>query len=46
MFTTFGGGQSGAWQIISLGEVKGQPLAPVPALSVVRSAAIALALLP
>ena len=46
MFTTFRGGQSGAWKIISLGEVKGQPLAPVPALSVVRSAAIALPLLP
>ena len=46
MFTTFRGGQSGAWKITSLGEVKGQPLAPVPALSVVRSAAIALPLLP
>jgi chlorite dismutase len=45
MFTTFRGGQSGAWKITSLGEVKGQPLAPAPALSVVRSAAIALPLL-
>jgi chlorite dismutase len=45
MFTTFRGGQSGAWKITSLGEVKGQPLALVPALSVMRSAAIALPLL-
>jgi chlorite dismutase len=45
MFTTFRGGQSGGWKITALGEVKGQPLAPVPALSVMRSAAIALPLL-
>ena len=46
MFTTFRGGQSGAWKITSLAAVKGETLAPVPALSVVRSAAIALPLLP
>ncbi len=46
MFTTFRGGQSGAWRITSLGQVKGLPLAAVPSLSVVHSEAIALPLLP
>jgi chlorite dismutase len=46
MFTTFRGGQSGAWQITSLLPVKGEPLAPVRSLSIVSSAAIALPLLP
>jgi len=46
MFTTFRGGQSGAWKVTLLAAVKGQTLASVPALSVVRSAAIALPLLP
>jgi chlorite dismutase len=46
MFTTFRGGQSGAWKVTLLAAVKGQALASVPALSVVRSAAIALPLLP
>jgi chlorite dismutase len=46
MFTTFRGGQSGGWKVTSLGRVKGEPLASVPALSVVHSAAIALPLLP
>jgi len=45
MFTTFRGGQSGAWKVTLLAAVKGQTLASVPALSVVRSAAIALPLL-
>jgi hypothetical protein len=46
MFTTFRGGQSGGWKVTLLAAVKGQPLASVPALSVVQSAAIALPLLP
>jgi hypothetical protein len=46
MFTTFRGGQSGAWKITSLGQVKGETLVRVPALSVLRSTAIALPLLP
>jgi chlorite dismutase len=46
MFTTFRGGQSGAWQITSLLPVKGESLAPVRSLSVVNSEAIALPLLP
>jgi chlorite dismutase len=46
MFTTFRGGQSGAWQTTSLLPVKGEPLAPVRSLSIVSSAAIALPLLP
>jgi chlorite dismutase len=46
MFTTFRGGQSGAWRITSLAPVKGQPLPPVNSLSVVHSEAIALPLLP
>jgi chlorite dismutase len=46
MFTTFRGGQSGAWRVTSLLPVKGEPLARTPALSVVHSEAIALPLLP
>jgi chlorite dismutase len=46
MFTTFRGGQSGAWQITSLSTVTGEPLAPMRSLSIVNTAAIALPLLP
>ena len=46
MFTTFRGGQSGAWRIIRLAPVKGEPLAGTPALSVVHAGSIALPLLP
>ncbi len=46
MFTTFRGGQSGAWRVTQLLPVKGEPLARTPALSVVSSPAIALPLLP
>jgi chlorite dismutase len=46
MFTTFRGGQSGAWLITSLSPVKGEALAPARSLSVVHSQAIALPLLP
>ncbi len=46
MFTTFRGGQSGAWLITSLAPVKGAALAPVRSLSVVHSQAIALPLIP
>jgi chlorite dismutase len=46
MFTTFRGGQSGAWRITLLARVKGAPLAQVASLSVVHSQAIALPLLP
>jgi chlorite dismutase len=46
MFTTFRGGQSGAWRVTSLAPVKGEPLAPVRSLSIVNAEAIALPLLP
>jgi chlorite dismutase len=46
MFTTFRGGQSGAWRMTSLAPVKGEPLAPVHSLSIVNAEAIALPLLP
>ena len=46
MFTTFRGGQSGAWRITSIARVKGEALPRVPALSVVHSDAIALPILP
>jgi hypothetical protein len=46
MFTTFRGGQSGAWRVTSLAPVKGEPLPPVNSVSVVHSEAIALPLLP
>jgi chlorite dismutase len=46
MFTTFRGGNTGAWQITSILPVKGESLAAMPYLSVVRSEAIALPLIP
>ena len=46
MFTTFRGGQTGAWRVTTLSTVKGETLAPVRSLSIVHSAAIALPLLP
>jgi chlorite dismutase len=46
MFTTFRGGQSGAWRVTSTTRVKGEALPRVPALSVVHSEAIALPILP
>jgi hypothetical protein len=46
MFTTFRGGQTGAWRITSLLPVKGEPLPPVTAISITTGAAIALPLLP
>jgi chlorite dismutase len=46
MFTTFRGGQSGGWKVTSLARVKREALARVASLSVIRSAAIALPLLP
>lgn len=46
MFTTFRGGQSGAWQVVSQAAVKGAGLLPTPALSIVHSSSIALPILP
>jgi hypothetical protein len=46
MFTTFRGGQTGAWKVTTLSTVKGEGLPPVRSLSVVHSQAIALPLLP
>ena len=46
MFTTFRGGQSGGWRVTSLGPVKGETLAAVRSLSIIKAAAIALPLLP
>ena len=46
MFTTFRGGQSGAWQVVSQAAVKGVGLQRTPALSVVHSSSIALPILP
>jgi chlorite dismutase len=46
MFTTFRGGQSGAWRVTSLAPVKGEPLTQVRSLSIVNAEAIALPLLP
>ena len=46
MFTTFRAGQSGAWRITSLAQVKGEPLAPMRSLSVIHASAIALPLVP
>ena len=46
MFTTFRGGQSGAWRITLLAPVKGEPLPAVTALSITQSASIALPILP
>jgi chlorite dismutase len=46
MFTTFRGGQSGSWRVISMARVKGEALARVPAVSVISGDSIALPLLP
>jgi chlorite dismutase len=46
MFTTFRGGQTGAWRITAFRTVRGETLAPAPSLSVVHSESIALPLLP
>jgi chlorite dismutase len=46
MFTTFRGGQSGAWQVVSQVAVKGAELLLTPAVSVVHSPSIALPILP
>ncbi len=45
MFTTFRGGQTGAWRITALLPVKGDALPPVTAISITSGAAIALPLL-
>ena len=46
MFTTFRGGQTGAWRITSFRSVKGETLNPAPCLSISHSESIALPLLP
>jgi chlorite dismutase len=46
MFTTFRGGNTGAWQVISISPVKGETLKPVTALSITHADAISLPLLP
>src|SRR5258705_1769675 len=46
MFTTFRGGQSGAWRVTLVTSVKGEALASTPALSITHRATIALPLLP
>jgi chlorite dismutase len=46
MFTTFRGGNTGAWQVISIAPVKGEPLTPMPALSITHADSISLPLLP
>jgi chlorite dismutase len=46
MFTTFRGGQSGAWRITLNTAVRGEGLAAVPALAITQSEAIALPILP
>jgi len=46
MFTTFRGGQSGAWRVSLISPVKGEGLPQVAALTVTQSASIALPLLP
>ena len=46
MFTTFRGGQSGAWRITLNSAVKGEPFPAVPALAITESASIALPILP
>jgi chlorite dismutase len=46
MFTTFRGGQSGAWRVTLLSPVKGEALASVPALSITHNPSIALPILP
>lgn len=44
MFTTFRGGQSGAWRITLNSAVRGEGLAAVPALAITQSGSIALPL--
>ena len=46
MFTTFRGGNSGAWRVVSLAPVIGETLPKVPSLSVTHAAAITVPLLP
>jgi chlorite dismutase len=46
MFTTFRGGQSGAWRVTLNSAVKGEALAAVTALSITQNASIALPILP
>jgi chlorite dismutase len=46
MFTTFRGGQSGAWRITLNSAVKGEGLAVVPALAITQRESIALPILP
>lgn len=46
MFTIFRGDSGGAWRVMSISPVIGATLPPVPFLSVVQGAAIALPLLP
>jgi len=46
MFTTFRGGQSGAWRVTLNSAVKGEALAAVTALAITQNASIALPILP
>ena len=46
MFTTFRGGNSGAWRVMALAPVTGETLPKVPSLSVTHAAAISVPLLP
>ena len=46
MFTTFRGGQSGAWRITLNSAVRGEGLAAVPALAITQSPSIALPMVP
>jgi len=46
MFTTFRGGQSGAWRITLNSAVRGEGLAAVPALAITPSPSIALPMVP
>ena len=46
MFTTFRGGNSGAWRVMALAPVTGETLPKVPSLSVTHAAAITVPLLP
>lgn len=46
MFTTFRGGESGGWQVVSATPVKGDGLALTRYLSVTQTAAVALPLVP
>jgi chlorite dismutase len=46
MFTTFRGGNTGAWRVLSISPVTGEPLQTVPALSITHADSISLPLLP